>query len=396
MSEQTNPYPFIDRDEYIMLMDWPAGLMSLDDLKVLHDAGVRTVYGYLHWSVVEPRPGVYRWEIPDSLVNRMLAADMKLVLMVTEHITWAPDDWYVRQPDGRIWRNYYDGYRDGWPYSILSPWNERAMAYQRDWERKVCARYNCPRVECVAGQPHGGETLLPGMAECWFDDAALASYRRYVRHHYDDYLTLYNMDTHSDCRDWDEVRPAQFPNRAAMAQAPLTVSWLHDSLIERVMEQQAIFSATPAHEAWYMLPQRDGEFAEQFESGPRSCNWLAEELYRITPERLGAYTNILLYEVFRPRGTQNILSHVRGYKGQTWVGSQYIEGLKTNTARAIGLGLRGFLTGPVHPDSGNRKFDPAWAETVAWSIGEWRAARKQASEPRAQAPDAGRSGGEAL
>jgi hypothetical protein len=372
----SEPQPFIGNDEYILLMDCPPGAMSVDDLKRLADVGVRTVWSYLFWYSIEPRRGVYQWAIPDAMIERYSKAGVKALVQVSEAVTWGPPEWYVQQADGRIWRAFYDGYRDGFPYTVLSPWNEEAQAYQREFERTARDRYNSDTVQCIASTPHGGEVMLPGMVECWYDPAAIADFVRYAREGFADDLAYYNRANHTQFHDWAQARPAPLPNRAAMEMRPTTVDWLHDTLIKRAFESQGIFAESPWREAWYMLPQREGDFAEQFESGPRSGNWIAGELYRTTPQMIRASVNIVLYEVFRTRGTQGILDYIAGYESRTWVGSQYVPGLVRNTASAIALGLRGFLTGPIHPDSGYSKLEPDMVEVFKWSLNEWQAARQ--------------------
>jgi hypothetical protein len=120
-----------------------------------------------------------------------------------------------------------------------------------------------------------------------------------------------------------------------------------------------------------MLPQRNTEFAEAYETGPRSCNWLAPEMYKRLPETLDTTLQIMLYEVYRASGTQGALDAIKGYEGCTWVGSQFVQGLQTHTYGAIAQGLRGFLCGPVHPESGFHKLTPEMLRVIAWSLGEW-------------------------
>lgn len=370
--------PFIDPDEFIIVLDLPLGALSVDDLKRLRDAGIKTAWAWVNWYATEPRRGVYDWAITDYVVGHMAAAGMKLLMTVPNAgPTFAPDDWYLRTHDGKLWRAFYDGYREGWPYSELSPWNAEAMAYEREFQRMVIDRYaSTGLVQCVCGGIHGAEAVLPGMTESWFDRHALESFRAYARAGFDGDLAYFNRANHTSYESWAEVRPGMFPTRAAMDRNPTTVDWLHDTLMAVLKERQAVFAAQPWRESWVMLPQRDTEFAEAYETGPRSCNWLAPELYRDLPAELGTALQIMLYEVFRPSGTQGALDHIRGYEGCTWVGSQFVQGLQRHTYGAIASGLRGFLCGPLHPESGYTKLLPEMLDVIRWSLSQWKAARQ--------------------
>ena len=372
--------PFIDADEHIIILDQPVGALSVDDLKRLRDVGIKTCWGWINWYSTEPRKGDYQWAITDYVVDRMAQAGMKLVLTVPNAgPTFAPDDWYLRTHDGHLWRAYYDGYREGFPYSELSPWNAGAMAYEREFQRTVRDRYaSSGMVQCVCGGVHGAEAVLPGMTESWFDRAALESFRAYARAGFADDLGYFNKANRASYASWEEVRPAMFPGRAAMDAHPTTADWLHDTLMAVLQERQAVFAEQPWRETWVMLPQRDTEFAEAYETGPRSCNWLAGEMYRTLPTALDTALQIMLYEVYRASGTQGALDAIRGYEGCTWVGSQFVQGLQRHTYGAIAQGLRGFLCGPVHPESGYHKLTDELLEVIAWSLGEWEKAEEAA------------------
>lgn len=367
---------FIDSDEYIIVLDSPVGALTIDNLKQLREVGIKTCWASVPWYLLEPRRGDYQWRITDFIVERMMQAGMKLLFMVPSvGPTFAPEDWYLRTHDGHIWRAFYDGYRDGWPYSELSPWCAEAMAYERDFQRTVRDRYAGDTVQLVVGTVHGGEAVLPGMVESWFDRHALDSFRAYSQQVFNGDLGYFNKANHANHEAWDDVRPAMFPNRAEMERHPTTVDWLHDTLMPVMRDRHAVYAEQSARETWMCLPQRDTEFAEAFETGPRSCNWLVGEMYQTFPKALNATLHVMLFEAFRVNGTQSIFDYVRGYEGVTWVGSQFVQGLQRHTYSAIAQGLRGFMTGPVHPDSGAGKFEPWMLDVISWSLAQWKAAR---------------------
>ena len=367
---------FVDSDEYIIVLDNPIGGLSIDDLKRLREIGIKTCWASGPWYLLEPRRGEYQWRLGDFIVERMAAAGMKLLFMAPSvGPTFAPDDWYLRTHDGHIWRAYYDGYRDGWPYSELSPWCAEAMAYERQFQRTLLERYGGEAVQLIPGTVHGGEAILPGMVESWFDRHALDSFRTYAESAFAGDLVYFNKANHTLYERWEDVQPALFPNRAAMERHPTTTDWLHDTLLPVMLDRYAAYAEQPAPETWVCLPQRDTEFAERVETGPRTGNWMAAEIYRTFPDKLNATLQVMLFEAYRTDGTQGIFEYVRGYEDVTWVGSQFIQGLLRHTSSAIAQGLRGFLTGPLHPDSGCNKLTPEMVNAMSWSIEQWKAAR---------------------
>jgi len=349
---------FIRPDEHIILFDWPTGALAEADLWAIREIGVRTAYVFMWWHQVEPRRGVYNWTVPDFAVNRLLGADYKVLLLCHGNaVHWGPDNWYCRMPDGRLWRNF-NGYGEGFGYSVISPWSTEGRAYELDFMRRARDRYASDSVLVVPGSVHGGEAIMPGMIESWHDEAALASYRTFVG---DATAQPATIHTPVDLTD---------PAKAT------TVTWLTTSLVDYITENHRVMMQTQRdREVWLMLPQRNTEYAEAVETGPRSGNWLAPTLYEVLPFGLSANLNIMLFEAYRAGGDQGIFEGVKGLESVTWVGSQYTEGLRTNTARAIQQGLRGFLTGPLHPDSRERKVTPDMLEAFAWSLAQWREAR---------------------
>jgi hypothetical protein len=341
---------FIAADEYIILMDHAT--LSLDDLKRVREIGVRTLYSYINWAAIEPAPGVYNWQAVSAQLERARAADMKLLLRCYEQApAWFPADWYLRTADGVIWREL-PGWGGPTGYTLLSPWCAEAMAEEQAFMQMCQELYASPTVQLYAGVAHDGELLLPGMVASYYDPHAVASFRAFTGR--------------------DDALPADLPVRSGLFdQTQLsTLAWLDASLAAYVTAQQAGFP-----EIWLSLVERAEPTAPETFCGPASGNWLRRKLCDHLPATLGKPLNLLLFEIYRPVGTEGMLDSIHGYEGCTWVGSQYCDGLRAHTADAIGRGLRGFITAPVH-DARPGTLEPWMLEAFTWSLTQWREAAK--------------------
>ena len=343
-------------DEFIMLMDWPNGSMSLDDYKRLRDAGVRTAYAWLSWDIVEPKPGQYDWSYYDDMAERYRQAGMKFLLLCHDCAAdWGPVEWYSQGP-GKLWRRagpwHYNEH-----YTVISPWCLEGQAAELDFMRHCVAHYAGSNVFLIRGSFHGGELVLPGNMPSWLDPCAIASYRTFVG----DYNAM----------------PADLPTYASMAAEPATVAWLRQSLSKMITAQQQVLMGQPSREVWFLTPERNTPFAESQESGPRSCNWVAREMFDTLPGELDAVLSIMFFQVFRSDGTQGTFDRIPAHVGKVWAGSQYCEGLLANTAEALRLGLRGFITGPLHLEGshGGGHLEPWMVDAFRTSLAQWQAAR---------------------
>jgi hypothetical protein len=346
---------FIEPDEFVILMDQP-GLLSVDNLKRVRDEGVRTLYAYVSWQQVERVPGVLDWASADAWVERARSADMKVLLRCYDQApAFFPDDWYLRTAVGEIWRDI-PGWGGTRRHTLLSPWCLAAMDAEQDFMRACQEHYGSNgRVQVYAGVAHDGEVLLPGMVASYYDPHALASFRDYSAEIFG--------------RTRSTSAPVDLPTRKAMDH-PATTEWLSATLFDYVAVQQE-----PFPEIWLSLVERNTPFAEAVECGPRSGNWLMRQFCRDLPDKLDKALNVVLFEVYREGGTQGALENVRGFEDRTWVGSQFCEGLWTNTDDAIGRGLRGFITAPVYPDQSHATFEPWKLEAIRWALGKWRERR---------------------
>ena len=343
---------FIQPDEFIILVN--DSKLTDDDLKRIGETGVRTAFKAIAWEDVEVKPGEYDWGKIDAEIDRAKNAGMKTLLRCHDNAPdWYPDDWYLRSASGAIWRNHY-GFGGNDRYTVLSPWCKPAMKQQRAFMKICNDRYNDEWTQVFAGGPHGGEVIIPGMIPCYCDPHAVKSYRDFTG---------------------ETGNPADLPNYGSMKFETKTVEWLRQSLTEAVTIEQDIFP-----EIWLQLVERDTPFAESFECGPRSGNWLMTDLCNNLPNELNKDLNVLLWEVNRGGGDQGALKNVSGVLDKTWIGSQYCEGLYHYTKDSIAKGLRGFITSPAAYYANDGTFTSGRLEdwmidAFRWSMAQWRAAR---------------------
>jgi hypothetical protein len=357
---------FIAPDEFIILFDYPA--LSLDDLRRICDVGVRTAFNAVDWPSVEREPDIYDWTQPDALVERMRKAGMKSLLRCGDEAPlFFPDDYYLRSANGMLWRNGA-GYGSGEVHTCLSLWGPGAET-QRAFLRMCAERYASPDILCLAGGPHGGEVILPGMIPTYCDVHALEAFRKYAEAEFSGDLAALNLANNAHFAGWNDVVPSDLPTYGSMQFAPTTVNWLSKTLWESVKTNQDVFP-----EIWLSLVERSIPFAEAVECGPRSGNFLMSSLCQFLPDELHKELNVSLWEVNRPGGNQGALNNVRDCLDRTWVGSQYCEGLYRHTTETIVAGLRGFITGAIRPEHPG-KFENWMLEAFKWSLAQWKAAR---------------------
>lgn len=334
---------FIRPDEFIILFHNDS--LTDDDLKRIAESGVNTAVFPIFWEAVEKQSGGYVWDKLDEQVSRLRQAGIKSLMRCHENAPdWFPNDWYLQSANGTLWRNYF-GYGGGDRFTLLSPWSSEAMERQRAFMRACNDRYNDEWTQVYASSPHAGEVILPGMIPCYCDPHAVKSYQEFTG---------------------ETGNPPDLPTYASMKEQPKLVEWLRKSLTESVKTEQNIFP-----EIWLHLVERDTKFAESFESGPRSGNWLMSELCANLPNELNKDLNVILWEVNRHGGDQGALNNVKDVLDKVWIGSQFCEGLHRFTQDSIDKGLRGFVTSP----SPAGKLEDWMLDAFKWSIAEWRAAR---------------------
>ena len=143
---------FIKPDEHIIIMDQSSNLLMPDELAMLRDAGVQTIYltAGVNWSQIQPRPGVWHLEYLDARIEEYERAGLKaLIGFVSAVPRWKPDDWYF-SPSSR---------KDG--RGFISYTNPQTAADIDDFAGRLIERYEGYQAQLVYAMPADGEFPIP-------------------------------------------------------------------------------------------------------------------------------------------------------------------------------------------------------------------------------------------
>lgn len=307
---------FIQDDEYILLMqDSLGGRFTLDDLKRLRDIGVQTIVYYPFWRDIEVSLREYQWRSIDDAIQLARKAGMKSLFALYDH---APDhlfppDWYLKAIDGRDYLGPYNQER------FISPWNPEAWAYHLGFITNFCKRVSADDVMCFRTTSGGAESMFP--------------------QHFP-----YRLDGPY----WETMRRV---------------------LLE---EQEIFYNAHDSHELWTC-------FHHAFDYLGTAGTEYAEELYKEMRNRFPDHRHYSIsYTQFRNDvgGEDKNREEMQRLGLSMFGGSEYAEGLLTNTDTAIQQGFRGFITGPLHQLTAYRKMEEWMFDNFRYSMNKWREAKR--------------------
>lgn len=309
---------FIKDDEFILLMqDTRGAVLTPDDLKRLQDVGVQTMTRYPFWWDVEPVKGEYHWEQVDQQVELAQKSGVKCLFGLYEKPPkYFPPDWYLQFETGGPWVGTY---RE----RVMSPWSEEGWAYHLDFMRKFCQRVSSDDAMCFRATVHGGEEMLP---------------HKYPYQLKGDYL---------------------------------------ETLVREMLEEQEIFyNAHPSHELWTCLHHA---FDYTGTSGTEHARMLYQALRDKFPDATHysiSYTQFTRnMKEFHYAGAQQNRLDMQELGLKMFCGSEYAEGLLTNTDTAIQQGFRGLICGPIMFWTKRAKTEDWMFDNFAWSIKRWREAK---------------------
>ena len=376
---------FLEPSEYTLLMaaEGSTRHLDLDDLKRLHDAGVQTMYQLFYWHDWEPTPGIFNWAAIDVDLELAQKAQLKTLLVgPCDGPSGYPAAWYSAEMNGIPLCDLACG---GHTWYSLSPWHQDARQLTLDRIELVVRQRACDTVLCVRGGQHSGESLLPYAPTegSFYDSAAVLSYQNYAKAYYDSDLATYWQEnanwTHP--YSWQDVRPTPMSwTSEEPARARCTVAWLRESLIHTALAEQAIY-ARQGHEIFFMLQHA-------WDSIWAAGNPFAHALYAEAIHRFTNPLTIINYSRFDPHSLAEKILVKLSYGdlafGDLWVGSEFCEGLRANTATVIQDGLRGTLTAPLSHMTNHAILEDWMVDAFVQANAQWRAHFKEESrDPQA-------------
>lgn len=331
---------WIDNDEFIILMDMEpeAGItsgpnVSLDGLKRLRDAGIKTGIKYVYWNKNEPSKNIFVWNDIDAWAERYHEAGMKLMLSTyTAPALWAHDDWRAMSGPGI--------YRPG----SLSIWNPEAMEASDNFMRKVCKTYNSEDILAFCGWLTNGETVYYNEPS-WYDPFAMEAYHKWAG---------------------ADAKPKK--------EDPTTEAWLKQSYTEHMVRIQKIFADTPHKEIWTAAHLVIASYTNLYGNG---CNWTEDYYVAYKNNIPGVTINVIQY-TYHPHGApylNKIKAIIKRHGIKVWGGAEYCEGLPVSTPTALETGARGLLISPIHTFTGHKTIEPWMTEAIAKSINIFKEAR---------------------
>lgn len=160
---------FIEPNEHIIIMDQGSNVLMPDELVMLRDAGIKTIYltNGIKWMRIQPRPGVWYFEELDARIEDYEQAGLKAVIGVfgSSMPYWKPWDWFFdgKSPRGHGFHSYT---------------NPETAAGIDDFAARLIERYRGKRVQFAYAMPASGEfpTPIPRGAQSPILDEDLAAW----------------------------------------------------------------------------------------------------------------------------------------------------------------------------------------------------------------------------
>jgi hypothetical protein len=195
---------------------------------------------------------------------------------------------------------------------VISPWSEKGWDYHLAFLGRFCERVCADDVLTFRATIHGGEVMMPEFAPYRQDGDLLKTFERMI------------------------------------------------------VEEQRIFSHYN-DDLWTC-------FHHAFDHLPYSGTVYANYLRNILLDEFPTHNHYCIsYTQFRDDviGEDKNLEDMKTYHLKMFGGSEYAEGLITNTDKAISQGFRGFVTAPLHYYSGHKKLEDWMIEAVQNSLRKW-------------------------
>jgi hypothetical protein len=283
---------FLEPDERIFILEDDINFpLAENDLKILEDAGIRTIHNshFICWDKLQTEDGKFDWSSFDAAIEKFLKTDMKLLLSFYYTTpTWFPDEWYIHKSNDllQIIPNY--GNLDY--INAVDVFAIELLKHCKDLKNKI---------QLTFAIPAGGEFLWDAVMTNNFpvSDETIIRFvvgreKLLVKQYGEVWLYLHNYLGHPE--NWNNKR----------------LAFLYKAL------------------------------AEEFPNNP---------IYSVQ------YAHFAVGRSLTGEEQQNKVTQYKNEYGiKFFVGSEYCEGLKTNIDAALRQEVYGFVTSPLHLFSQNQ------------------------------------------
>ena len=334
---------FMEVSEHLVLMNLcPAmdvvreyGVLSLDDLKKLYDAGIRTCIEYPEWNRIETAQGIYNFSSIEVILTKNRMAGMKTILAVPGPFlpAWIPNEWRYRYSDG------------AYNTASVSCWNDEASDYQKQFFQKLIEMYKAPDVMFILSEHDTGESMMPSYA--FYDNSAKTSFKL----RYGDIIEM-NFDNQE------------------------TKTWLEESIITHLLKMQKVFYPQ-FNEIWdahqWLIAQKN----------PASVNYAQPELLKAYRDVFGKDMSLVLlqYTYFDDSHPSENVTYVdmlkNTYNCEVIAEAMFCAGLPVTTPKSIEKGFRGQIVCPTHPHVHQKHLDNNMINAISNSCRQWKESIKK-------------------
>lgn len=329
-SFKENTMAFLKDNEHIIFMDmctkyeYPKVRLPEDDIKKLVDAGITTCMSFgTHWDWIEPQKGIYDWSYYDDRIRLLNDCGMKVLFHAQSYFpSWLPESWRLKTQNGNS-------------ELVVSPWNDEAWEYTKDYYRKVRDRYNSDMVLVTSSWLADGETLMPITLAC-FDDFAIQKYRQ------------------------------QYGDAIPKSGDPQTHEFLIAAYKKMFCDLQSIMSENRFGEIWTSLHPATAW------NVPSTQNAIEETLSLFHLQKPDIIINHLYCTWCQWQHFFPVINRWGKQFGNVFGGAEYHTGIVDNTKLALSNGVRGLLYGPCHPYTGYSRIEDCMIDSAKESMALWQ------------------------
>jgi hypothetical protein len=326
---------FLNDDEFLLLMNLGTNqlqgtpTLSIPERVRLREAGIQTAIEYPQWNEIEPSKGSYNFSSIENILGMNRSAGMKTIFaLINPWIPdWIPNEWRLRYSNGT------------YNTASFSPWNEGAIAYERNFMKMLIDKYTAPDVMFILQEHDTGESAFPSSA--WYDDFAVQDFR-----------IKYGNDARPDFKNEE------------------TKQWLEDAIIKHFIELQQVFYP-PYKEIWNSLQWLIAQL------NPESMNYIQPKILQRFLDVFPDVNIVLLqYTYFDgshpPENAVYVDMLKEKYCKDVIVEAMFCKGLKTTTPKAIQKGFRGQIICPTHPHTQEKSLQDWMINEIRISHNLWR------------------------